>query len=104
MKQSILFLFLISGYAYAQRPVTISRRDSIPADVPMDRMPNSRPGNSFYRDSRDPQNVVRATLDNMPVSVPDTLAYYTMKVHGQQGPKRRPPRYWKSVPLTPPRH
>jgi|GEM_PF-2469126 len=98
MKRSVLFLFLISGYAHAQVLIPVSRLDSIPSDVPMDRMPNSRPGNSFYRDSRDPQNVVRATLDNMPVSVPDTAAYYTMKVHGLQGPKLRSPRYWKSVP------
>lgn len=41
-------------------------------------MPTVRPNTSFYRDPRDGPNIVRATLDNMPVKGPDTSMTYTM--------------------------
>ena len=79
----LLFLLLFAGYVYAQPPTKSTRRDSLPEVFPPDvdspsKMPNARPHNSFYRYHLDPPNVVRATLDNMPVKIPDSSAYYTM--------------------------
>ena len=82
MKRATLFFLLLSGYAYAQAPYSIIRRDSLPSVFPPDvipnAIPNARPNNSFYRHPSDPNNVVRATLDNMPIKVPDTSVYYSM--------------------------
>jgi hypothetical protein len=76
-------LLLLAGAAYAQPPTKAIRRDSLPELFPPDveslsRMPNVRPRNSFYRNPLDPPNVVRATLDNMPIKVPDSSTNYTM--------------------------
>ncbi|WP_461146908.1 hypothetical protein [Spirosoma pulveris] len=86
-------LLLLVGCAYGQSPMTFFRLDSLPDVGPHKvfppavhtpfrlspgMMPTSRPRNSFYRYPTDLPNVVRATLDNMPVKVPDTSTYYTM--------------------------
>ncbi|HLL95969.1 MAG TPA: hypothetical protein VK404_13400 [Spirosoma sp.] len=76
--KSLLMLLLITGYVYGQSPAKSVRRDSVPKVYPPDRMPTTRPYNSFYRNHLDPPNVVRATLDNMSISVPDTTKNYTM--------------------------
>ena len=77
MKTLLAFL-LITGCACAQTPQRVIRRDSVPDVLPPNLMPNARPGNSFYRDPLDPPNVVRATVDNMPVKVPDSSTNYTL--------------------------
>ncbi len=52
--------------------------DSMPVARPDRRavipMPTNRPDNAFYRSPKDPSNVVRATLDNMPIHGYDTTA------------------------------
>ncbi|RAI78127.1 hypothetical protein HMF3257_35830 [Spirosoma telluris] len=87
MRFACLFLF-ITSFAYAQVPGTAVRRDSMPLVFPPDLMPTARPNNLFYRDQTDSKNVIRATLDNMPVKVPDSAMIYTMRQSGQ--PYRRP--------------
>ncbi len=93
----LLGLLLLAGGTYAQTPAKAIRLDSIPAGkiapiLPPDLMPNVRPDNSFYRDHRDPENVVRATLDNMPVKVPDSSTNYTMlRSFGQPIKPNEPP-------------
>ncbi|GAB3990585.1 hypothetical protein GCM10028807_18070 [Spirosoma daeguense] len=77
MKCATLFFLLLSGCAYAQAPYSIIRRDSLPSVFPPDVMPNARPNNAFYRHPSDPNNVLRATLDNMPIKVPDTSLTYS---------------------------
>ena len=79
MKLLLSSLLLIAGYANAQLPVSTARPDSIPDIHSPGKMPYVRPGNSFYRDHRDPNNIVRATLDNMPVKVPDSSEQFTMQ-------------------------
>ncbi|ADB37555.1 hypothetical protein [Spirosoma linguale] len=86
-------LLLLVGFAHGQSPMASIRLDSLPEvrsdtlflpdiHTPFRRspgmMPTSRPRNSFYRYPTELPNVVRATLDNMPVKVPDTSTYYTM--------------------------
>ncbi|SOD80495.1 hypothetical protein [Spirosoma fluviale] len=86
-------LLLFAGFAYGQSPMASIRLDSLPevgshkvfppeVHTPFRRspgmMPTTRPRNSFYRYPTDPPNLVRATLDNMPVKVPDSSTYYTM--------------------------
>ncbi|GAB3794223.1 hypothetical protein GCM10028819_07250 [Spirosoma humi] len=70
-------------------------------------MPAVRPTNSFYRDPKDGPGVVRATLDNMPVKVPDTSMMYTMP-GANRHPKTLldpPTLFPKSFPqLTPKKH
>jgi hypothetical protein len=79
MKLILPVLLFSAAYASAQLPVSTARPDSIP-DIPFSgTMPIARPGNSFYRDHRDPNNVVRATLDNMPVKVPDSSEHFFMQ-------------------------
>ncbi|MBD2700435.1 hypothetical protein IC229_07305 [Spirosoma sp. BT702] len=77
MKCVTLLLLFLSGFAHAQVSSSFIRRDSVPSVFPPDVMPNARSNNSFYRYHSDPNNVVRATLDNMPVKVPDTSTYYS---------------------------
>jgi len=75
----LFFLFvLLTGCAYAQMPANRIQRDSIPSVFPPDLMPNARSTNSFYRYQMDPRTIMRATLDNMPVKVPDSSTHYTM--------------------------
>lgn len=80
----LLYLLLLSGCAYAQAPTKSIRKDSIPEErrwpVPdlHTFMPTKQPNNAFYRDPRDGPNVVRATLDNMPIKGPDSSIMYTM--------------------------
>ncbi|MBN8825558.1 MULTISPECIES: hypothetical protein [unclassified Spirosoma] len=75
----ILTLFSITC-AMAQVPTTRIRNDSVPSVFPPDLMPNVLPNNSFYRHPMDPKNVVRATLDNMPIKVPDSSTSYTIQL------------------------
>lgn len=77
--KTLLALLFLTGCAYAQSPVQSIRRDSIPDVFPPDHMPNARPENSFYRYRTDPKNVMRATLDNMPIKVPDSSVTYLMQ-------------------------
>lgn len=79
----LLFLLLLTGSAYAQAPASMIRqlpagRDSMPRVFPPDLIPNVAPANSFYRYKFDPPNVMRATLDNMPIKRPDSSGRYTM--------------------------
>ncbi len=76
--KAFLILLLLTGSAYAQPPGARVRRDSLPDSSLTGVMPSIRPSNAFYRDKRDPKNVVRATLDNMPVMVPDSSVDYPM--------------------------
>ncbi|WP_155297231.1 hypothetical protein [Spirosoma aerolatum] len=75
----ILTLFSITC-AMAQAPATRIRKDSLPSVFPPDLMPNVQPNNSFYRHPMDPKTVVRATLDNMPIKVPDSSTSYTIQL------------------------
>lgn len=78
--KTLLALLFLTGYAYAQSPAQLIHRDSVPKVFPPDDpMPNVRPENSFYRYRSDPKNVMRATLDNMPIKVPDSSITYLMK-------------------------
>lgn len=90
----VVLLLLMPAVALAQTAGPVSRRDSVPdISSPKQRpvpIPNSRPRNSFYRDPADPNDVVRATLDNMPVKIPDTTVYYPMPRHGQLRKRRLP--------------
>lgn len=86
LMNKLLYLLLISSCAFAQAPVNSIRKDSIPEEKKRflpdksssSPMPTVRPNNSFYRDPNDGPNIVRATLDNMPVKGPDTSMTYTM--------------------------
>ncbi|GAB2594588.1 hypothetical protein [Spirosoma areae] len=100
----LLSLLFITGCAVGQTPTKPIRRDSLPevfpphVDLP-DLMPNARPTNSFYRNPRDPRNVVRATLDNMPIKVPDSSTYYTIRTPpNQRYRKNEPPQFLKPMP------
>lgn len=105
--KTLLVLLLVSGYAYAQAPTKSIRRDSLPEIFPPDLMPNARPNNSFYRDHRDPKNVMRSTLDNMPIKVPDSSTNYTM-LHSFRNygkPSEPPMQFLKPVlPILPKKH
>lgn len=97
-------LISLAGAAHAQRPATVFRRDSLPPVFPPDTdepgnpspMPRVRPGNSFYRHRTDPPNVVRATLDNLPVLMPDTAIHYSAL-----RPTRPAPRFLPALPQRP---
>ncbi|GAB3782433.1 hypothetical protein GCM10028818_38280 [Spirosoma horti] len=111
----LLYLVLISGCAYAQVPIESIRKDSIPEkrqrflpDInSSSSMPAVRPNNAFYRDPKDGPNIVRATLDNMPIKVPDTSMTYTMPGASlyPKGPIDPPGLYPKVFPhITPKNH
>ncbi|MVM30186.1 hypothetical protein GO755_09085 [Spirosoma sp. HMF4905] len=104
MKLICLLLFATSC-AYAQLPTTVIRRDSMPSVFPPDLMPNVRPNNSFYRYPTDSPNVVRATLDNMPVKVPDSSTNYTMMRSFQPYvmPQQQPQLFLKPMPRVVPK-
>lgn len=75
-------LLLITGCVWAQTPKNIPW-DSLseklsPRIMPPDFMPSARPDISIYRKPGDQMNVMRATIDNMPVKVPDSSTHYTM--------------------------
>lgn len=81
MKSVILLFLLVTSHLYAQMPASLMGRDSIPAIFPPDlpdQMPNARPNNSFYRYQLEPTNTTRATVDNMPVHIPDSSVNYTI--------------------------
>lgn len=75
--KTLLSLLLVTSLAYGQSPVQTIRRDSVP-DLPRTSMPTLQPRNDFYRNPNDPENVVRATLDNMPIKGVDPSTQYTM--------------------------
>lgn len=105
--KTLLLLLLVTGCAYAQAPTKAVRRDSLPGIFPPDLMPNARPNNSFYRDHRDPKNVMRATLDNMPVKVPDSSTNYTMlRSFGNHVKPNEPPMQFLKpmLPVLPKKH
>ncbi|MCK8493971.1 MULTISPECIES: hypothetical protein [Spirosoma] len=103
--KSLLLMLLATGFAYAQLPATTIRRDSLPDTQRA--MPTLLPANSFYRQPTDPDNVVRATLDNMPVKIPDSSTYYTLQRYRPSYPpdKQTPmpgERHWRQhVPKKP---
>ncbi|MBD2755702.1 hypothetical protein [Spirosoma validum] len=103
--KTLLALLFLSGCAYAQSPAQLIRRDSIPEVFPPDHMPNSRPNNSFYRYHSDPKNVMRATLDNMPIKVPDTSVTYIMeqKYLRHRQPAEPPTQFLKPMPRIVPK-
>ena len=82
--KSLLCFWLLAGCAYAQVPEKTFRRDTLPVMFSPDNMPVTRPNNSFYRYQVDPNTVMRAATDNMPVSVPDSSVRYAMKQRYQR--------------------
>ncbi|WP_461087496.1 hypothetical protein [Spirosoma gilvum] len=88
MKLVCILTLLTITCAMAQVPSTSIRNDSLPSVFPPDLMPNARPQNSFYRHPMDPKNVRRATLDNMPIKVPDSSTAYTIQLKNLN-PKNR---------------
>ena len=88
MNRLVILLILVAGKTYAQSkvPAESIRLDSMRC---LHTMPNARPSIGFYRNPKDPANVIRSTLDNMPVKVPDTSIIYTMP---QQGYDVAPPK------------
>ncbi|SFC35549.1 hypothetical protein [Spirosoma endophyticum] len=79
----LLCLLVLTNVGYAQVPAQSIRRDSVPEVFPLrvdspDPMPNRRPNNSFYRYQAGRSTVMRATLDNMAVKIPDSSTHYTM--------------------------
>jgi len=77
-----LYLFLLTGSAaYAQEKIELEAAPETPKATPM---PTARPDLGFYRKPTDPKDVVRSTLDNMPVKVPDTSIVYTMPQRGSK--------------------
>ena len=99
--KTLLVLLFFTSHIYAQPPQRAIRRDSMPNVLPPDLMPNVRPGNSFYRHHLDPPNVVRATLDNMPVKVPDSSTNYTMLRSNQRPWKPAEPPMQLLKPIRP---
>ncbi|GAB3759321.1 hypothetical protein [Spirosoma pomorum] len=75
--KTLLLLLLLTSIAYGQAPTQRIRRDSIP-NLPQASIPTLRPQNDFYRNSKDPKNVARATLDNMPVMGVDPSIQHTI--------------------------
>lgn len=89
----LLILLLLTGAVRAQVPTAPVKRDSVPTDVPGEAIPTIRPNNGFYRNTDDPKNVMRASLDNMPVKTPDSSVIYTMPQSGRYGrPQPRKPK------------
>ncbi|UFH52919.1 hypothetical protein [Spirosoma sp. KNUC1025] len=90
--KTLVGLLLLTGSAIAQSPTQMIRRDSLAlvllptGDLPVP-MPTVRPDNSFYRTPANSQNLLRATLDNMPVKTPDSSTHYTMLQSYPQLPK-----------------
>ncbi|TAE30604.1 MAG: hypothetical protein EAZ91_09735 [Cytophagales bacterium] len=80
----LYILCFFSVTTFAQVP-THARRDSVP---PRPGMPTAYPRNDFYRRPGDNPNVVRATLDNMPVWGSDTSSV-RMPTLGDQKPRRK---------------
>lgn len=78
----LYILCFLSGTVLAQVPSKPARRDSVP---PRPGMPTIYPRNDFYRRPGDNPNVVRATLDNMPVWGSDTSAIH-MPTRGYERP------------------
>lgn len=108
--QKILYMLLISGCAYAQVPTKSIRKDSIPEERKWSapdlnvQMPIKRPNSAFYRDPNDGPNIVRSTLDNMPIKGPDTSITYNMP-GARLYPKGpiKPPTLKLYPPITPKR-
>lgn len=100
-----LLLILLSSSAYAQIFRAGERRDSLPEVLPPDLMPNARPNNSFYRYPTDAKNVMRATLDNMPIKVPDSSTNYTMmrSFPPYRKPQEPPLQFLKPMPPVVPK-
>jgi hypothetical protein len=95
--KTLLLLLLLTSLAYGQSPVRPIRRDSTP-NLPQVSIPTLRPQNDFYRNPKDPKNVARATLDNMPVMGVDPSIHHTML-------QETPPRSKQSqliIPKLPP--
>ncbi|QKZ13051.1 hypothetical protein [Spirosoma sp. KUDC1026] len=89
----LLLLLLLTSVAYGQVPTQRIRRDSTPS-LPQATIPTLRPQNDFYRNPKDPKNVARATLDNMPVMGVDPSIHHTML-------QETPPRSKQSQPIIP---
>ncbi|MFD2574048.1 hypothetical protein ACFSUS_25655 [Spirosoma soli] len=109
----IACLLLLGVYAYVQVPATAIRHghtsmrsDSMPSVFPPDLMPNIGANNSFYRYKSDLPNVVRATLDNMPVKVPDSSIQYSALPVLPTYPKPNQPAvpFIKPLPPVLPKH
>jgi len=86
--KTLLFLLLATSLAYGQSSTQPVRRDSVPG-LPLVSIPTLRPRNDFYRNAKDPENVVRATLDNMPVMGVDPSTQHTMLQVIPPRPKNR---------------
>ncbi|WP_155296301.1 hypothetical protein [Spirosoma rigui] len=84
MMKTLLSLLLTAGMALGQSPTKTPEGDSLAGALPGDRMPNSRPYTSFYRSHEEPNTVVRATLDNLPVKQADSSVRYTMPRYRRQ--------------------
>lgn len=97
--KTLLGLWLLTGYAFAQGPAPTFRRDTVPSIFSPDNMPVARSNNSFYRYQVDPNTVMRATTDNLPVSLADSSKRYTMGQLYQQ--YRRTPELPSLIPPMP---
>nr|WP_293833001.1 hypothetical protein [uncultured Arsenicibacter sp.] len=94
MRLIYILLFAATGPALAQEKV---QEESIPAPASM---PTARPLAGFYRDPKDPKNVMRSTVDNMPVKTPDSSQTYSI-LSAPALPKSRKLPLPKSSPVIP---
>ncbi|WP_420147595.1 hypothetical protein [Spirosoma sp.] len=103
--KTMLGLLMLTGCVYAQSPTQLIRRDTLPEGMPPDHIPNARPNNSFYRYHTDPKNVMRASLDNMPIKVPDSSVTYLMeqKPLRYRQPAEPPMQFLKPMPRIVPK-
>jgi len=87
----LYYVLFLSGTAFAQVPTgygptkPISRRDSVPFSH---QMPTVWPQNEFYRRPGDNPDVMRATLDNMPILMSDILSV-RMPIRGSQSRRKK---------------
>ncbi|MBC3786290.1 hypothetical protein [Spirosoma utsteinense] len=91
-------LLLSTGLTYGQTLPKLPAWDSLAETYPQDRMPNVRPSTSFYRSHEDPDNVARATLDNLPVKKADSTVHYHIMSRYPQQPYPSTPK----LPVMPP--
>ncbi len=94
MRLIYILLLATAGPALAQEKI---QEESIPAPAAM---PTARPLAGFYRDPKDPKNVIRSTVDNMPVKTPDSSQTYSA-LSAPILPKTRKLPLPKSSPIIP---
>ncbi|WP_143092840.1 hypothetical protein [Arsenicibacter rosenii] len=93
----ICLLLAVTGSALAQEKV---QEESLPAPAMPNAMPTARPMAGFYRNPKNPKNVIRSTVDNMPVKTPDSSQTYSI-LSAPALPKSRKQPLPKSSPVIP---